>query len=83
MTSFAHFTPVRTFIWDRPEVQWTWNTTTPSLERILKFCYACGITLMHSMANPCATRERALVAREKCLEGETQTMKKNRTLLTW
>ncbi len=42
--------------------QWVWGTITPSLELILKFCYACGTTPMQIMANPFAALERALRA---------------------
>jgi DNA-binding phage protein len=48
---------------DRPSLyEWVGGTVTPSLELILKFCYACGTTPMQIMANPFASLERALRA---------------------
>jgi len=42
--------------------QWVWGTVTPSLELILKFCYICGTTPMHIMANQWASLEQAIQA---------------------
>lgn len=46
---------------DRPSLyEWVGGTVTPSLELILKFCFACGTTPMQIMANPFAPLEQAL-----------------------